>query len=224
MTSLTLVCPACQTPFPADAGLTDPAARRAIQAAFGLCPPELGVPLVRYLGLFSPPRRALRLDKLARLVLELVELLRAGTVTRHRDTRPAPMAAWGRGLEEVLKAHEAGSLTLPLTGHGLLCEIVHRQAGQARAQDEASRKPLHPSHRPVDAGSWAPGLPAPSPDPGAGQPAPTSQPATRDPAARQSGLRQVGALAQALKGRLPAPQPTLNPGATPTNPRDNPHE
>lgn len=218
MASLTLVCPVCQTAFPADAGLADLAARRAVQAAFGLWPAEISAYLVRYLGLFSPPQRALRLDKLARLVDELVGLVQAGTVTRHRDPRPAPLAAWGSGLAEVLKAHEAGSLTLPLTGHGLLCEIVHRAAGQAQQRQAAAERPLHPSHRvlsrPTD--PLSPTLPR-----AGNEPVGNSDRFARSPQARQAGLRQVGALAQALAGRA---TPLPNPGLTAPDTSDNHHE
>lgn len=156
MTALTLVCPVCATPFPVEAGLQDATARQALKAAISLWPPALATPLFGYLALHRPDKQALRWPKLARLLDELVTLVSAGTVTRHRETRPADRDAWGAGLAEVLKLAAAGSLTLPLQGHGLLTEIVHRQAGQRQAQTQRAAAPLHPSHRdwqPAEAGA-----------------------------------------------------------------------
>ncbi|MBP6583565.1 MAG: hypothetical protein KA204_08920 [Chromatiaceae bacterium] len=207
MTSLTLVCPVCQSTFPAAAGLADRAHREGLQAALALWPAELQPQVLGYLGLFKPAQRALSPARLARVLADLVALLQAGTVTRHRETRPAPLAAWGAGLAAVLKLQDGGTLTLPLTSHALLAEIVHRDAGQRQSQDAAAHRPLHPSHRPAS-------RPAADPSP---SPAPTGErgsPPPRDSQARQAGLVQVGTLAQALKGRLPAPPPTLNPGLT----------
>lgn len=234
MTSLTLVCPVCQSTFPAAAGLADRAHREGLHAALALWPAAVQPQVLSYLGLFKPAQRALSPARLSRVIADLVTLLQAGTVTRHRETRPAPLAAWGAGLAEVLKAQDGGTLTLPLANHALLCEIVHRLAGQRQSQDAAANRPLHPSHRPA---------PAPAPDPVPGRaPAPA-----RDAHTRQAGLRQVGALAQALKGRQAVvealaargvelktpnlyqptatdPQPTLNPGLTAPNTSDNDHE
>ncbi len=212
MASITLVCPVCQASYPVEAGLQDVASRQALLAAAHLWPVELQPGLLTYLGLFRPPQRALAWPKLARLLTELVELLRVGTVTRHRDTRPASLAQWAAGVTEILKLRDAGTLTLPLTGHGLLCEIVFRAAGQAQQRQAAADRPLHPSHRVLP------------PSPPAGEGLGERGPSPRDSPTRQTGLHQVGALAQALKGRLAAPQPTLNPGLTAPTTSDHDHE
>jgi hypothetical protein len=226
MTSLTLVCPVCQASYPVEAGLQDVAARQALLAAAHLWPVELQPGLLTYLGLFRPPQRALAWGKVARLLTALVELIRTGTVTRHRESRPASLAQWAAGVDEILKMRDAGTLTLPLTSHGLLAEIVHRQAGQARAQDDASRKPLHPSHRPVGVG-----VPVAAGQVGAGQvgagqvgaglPASAAAPASRAPHSRQAGLTAVGHLTAALRRRT-TPSPT--PGTPPTTTSDPDHE
>ncbi len=236
MTALTLVCPVCAATFPVEAGLHDAAARQALKAALSLWPPALSAPLFGYLALHRPAKQALRLPKLARLLDELVELVSSGTVTRHRETRPADPTAWGAGLAEVLKLAEAGTLTLPLQGHGLLAEIVHRQAGQRQTQTQRATAPLHPSHR-----DWQ--RPAEDPASGDSRPAPAASPvppvppspaaASQDPApvpraSRAAGLAAIGPLAQALLGRrgarddpepgpaTPNPQPpTLNPNPLP---------
>ncbi len=161
------VCPACQATWPAEAGLTDAHARAALKAALALWPAEVQPHLLRYLGLVG-----------------------AGVVTRHRDSRPAPLAAWGAGLGEVLALAEAGRLTLPLTGHGLLAEIVHRQAGQTQAQHAAAHRPLHPSHRPAAVGDPATAPAAAGGGQGLG-----------------GGLAHITAIARTLGGRTPPETP-----------------
>lgn len=258
MASLILVCPACQASYPVEAGLADAQGRHLLKAAVGLWPPELQPSVLAYLGLFTPSQRKLRLATLLRQVEAFVALVSAGTVTRHRETRNAPLAAWGDGLAEVLKLQEAGTLTLPLTGHGLLGEIVHRAAGQRQSQDAAAQRPLHPSHRLVSRppDPLTPALPraggreqdsATLPSPPAGEGLGERGASPRDAQARQTGLHQVGALAQALKGRQTVaaalaargvelktpnlyqatatePQSTLNPGLTAPDTSDNDHE
>lgn len=189
--TLTLICPACQAPFPAEAGLTDATARAALASCLRLWPVPVRGAVLRYLGLHRPREKALRMDKLARLLEELVTLLESGHVTRHRETRPASITAWGDGLAEVLRAAEAGTLDLPLSGHGLLAQIVWDAAGRAQTQAAAAVRPLHPSHRPA-----APVVP----DAGRAPPPAVSSTWTREQ--RAAGLTQAGALLGAIRGRL----------------------
>ncbi len=192
MTALQLVCPACAATFPVEAGLTDLSARQALKAALDQWPAPLAPHLFAYLALFRPPHQALRWPRLARVIADLSTLVASGQVVRHHETRPATLAAWGDGLAEVLQLAGAGTLTLPLRSHGLLAEIVHRQAGQRQQREEQASRPLHPSHRPAPGAATPPADPVPGP---------------RDPAARAVGLAQVGDLARALTGRGPAPSP-----------------
>lgn len=201
---ISLVCPVCSAAFPVEAGLLDPAARNALVAAIGLWPTPVRPHAMRYLALHAPKARKIQMEKLARLLEEFAALVSAGTVTRNRETRPAPLAAWGAGLAEVLKSAEAGTLDLPLNGHGLLAEIVFRSAGRAQAAVARETAPLHPSHRPAplaEAGA-VPALPDSAT--GAGK--------TADWAgAKRRGMQHVGALAAALKAPSTPDQPTQNP-------------
>lgn len=145
---LHLICPACSSSWPAEAGLQDAEARRACAAAMEL-PASLASLVLPYLGLHAPEKKRLAWPKFTRLVTELVAMVNSGEVTRQRETRPAPLSAWADGLAEVMSMRDAGKLILPLDGHGLLCEIVHRRASQTQRQVEAATRPLHPSHRPA---------------------------------------------------------------------------
>jgi hypothetical protein len=202
---INLVCPVCSAAFPVEAGLLDPTARTALVAAISLWPTPVRGHAMRYLALHAPKARKIQMEKLARLLEEFAALVSAGTVTRNRETRPAPLAAWGAGLAEVLKSADAGTLDLPLNGHGLLAEIVFRAAGRAQAAVARETAPLHPSHRPAQLPA-APGLTAPAPA------EPVVESGWAD--AKRRGMQQVGALAEALKARSTPAQPDQNP----TNP------
>lgn len=188
--SLPGLCPACGAAAPIEAFLDAALGRTALSESLKLWPPELAVGALGYFGLFAASGKRVSSAKLARILGEFVELVRSGQVTRNRETRPAPLAAWAGGLEEIQKMNEAGTLQRPLSGHGLLCEIVHRRASVGAAKAQAASRPLHPSHRPAV-------LPSAEPLDPSHQPAPTR--AERS-AARASGVKHVGALLQALKG------------------------
>jgi len=140
-------CPDCGGKRPLPDYLADADTRAALAAALSL-PAPLARLIVSYLDLHSPPGRAVHMPKLRRLLQELTDLISAGSVTRSHETRPAPLAAWQHGLEQLIAQRDAGTLSLPLKGHGYLCEIVHRHAGHHASRQQASTKPLHPSHRP----------------------------------------------------------------------------
>lgn len=190
--TLTVVCPACQAAYPVEAGITDAAARAALATCLRLWPAPLRAQVLRYLGLHRPREKALRMDRLARLLEELVAAVEEGTVTRHREARSAAIEAWGAGLTEVLKAADAGSLDLPLKGHGLLTQIVWERAGRVALKLAAAERPLHPSHRPAALSSATDDAPAPTPE-------------HLDWASKRTGGQALArTLAEALKGRLEA--------------------
>lgn len=207
---ISLICPVCAAAFPVEAGLTDPAARSAVVAAIGLWPAPLRPHALRYLALHAPRQRKLQMDKLVRLLESFVELVSAGTVTRNRETRPAPLVAWGAGLAEVLKSAETGALDLPLNGHGLLAEIVFRSAGRAQAAAVRETAPLHPSHRPAELASVG-AAPATLPDSAMGSGKSADWAGTK-----RRGLQHIGALAAALK----TPSTPGQPDQTQPNPTD----
>ena len=210
---ISLVCPVCSAAFPVESGLADSAARSAVVACISLWPTPLRPHALRYLALHAPRQRKLQMDKLVRVLDSLTTLVSDGTVTRNRETRAAPMTAWGEGLAEVLKAADAGTLDLPLNGHGLLAEIVFRGAGKVQAARARETAPLHPSHRPAELPT-APGhavqAPASLPDTamGAGKSADWTD-------ARRRGMQHIGALTVALKGASTPDQPPVNPSTQP---------
>lgn len=120
--------------------------KKAMLAAVRI-PPSLEGVLIDYLGLFAPPGRAIRADKLQRVITELADLVSSAQVSRNRITHVAPIELWREGIEAVLQARD--TLSLPLDNHNYLSEIVWRLAAKAAGKGEYAKPTVsHPSHRP----------------------------------------------------------------------------
>lgn len=132
-----LTCPACGATHSLEALLTDQQAREAVAAALAL-PAPLNDRLLRYIGLFRPPKRALSWERATRLLTELRELIHAGSIERKGRTWPAPIAYWSLALDAVLE--QRAKLQLPLTGHGYLLEILCGVAFRAEHRDEVEKE------------------------------------------------------------------------------------
>lgn len=135
-----IVCPVCQAEFPLEAAMNDVAARQAVVKAFELT--ELGSLLIRYVTLFKPAKQALSMARLAKLLEELVPMVKAGQITRNGTLYPAPQAYWQQAIESMLMQRD--KLTLPLKSHGYLLEIIsgyaNKASGQAERANEQGRK------------------------------------------------------------------------------------
>ncbi|ARU23635.1 hypothetical protein RSSE_c3252 [Ralstonia solanacearum] len=116
-------CPACGTTLSLDALIAHDAAREALAAIFKLSG-QLGSALIRYLALFRPESRELTMDRVAKLLGELLPDLQAQRISRHGHMHDAPADAWVWAIEQALAARDAGRLTLPLKGHGWLYEVI----------------------------------------------------------------------------------------------------
>ncbi len=125
-------CPSCGATLSLDALIAHDGAREALTVAFKLSG-ALGSALVRYLALFRPESRELTMDRVARLVGDLLPDLQAQRISRNGQVYDAPLEAWVWAIEQALAARDAGRLTLPLKSHGWLYEVISNwrpQAGQ----------------------------------------------------------------------------------------------
>ncbi len=129
-----LTCPSCFARYSLEAALSDDDARRAVAAALKM-PAPLGDLILRYIGLFRAPKRALSWDRAARLIEELLVPMQAGRIERHGRTWAAPLEAWKAAIKQMLMQRDR--LTLPLKSHGYLFEIIAGQANKSEAQTEA---------------------------------------------------------------------------------------
>lgn len=116
-------CPNCGATLSLDALMAHEAAREALALVFGLSG-ALGAALTRYLGLFRPATRELSMDRVAKLLREIVPDIQAQRIERNGSVHPAPPDAWVWAIGQALEARDTGRLKLPLTGHGWLYEVI----------------------------------------------------------------------------------------------------
>jgi len=116
-------CPSCGAVLSLDALVAHDGAREALMTAFKLSGP-LGAALVRYLALFRPATRELSMERVGKLLGEIVADIQAGRISRNGQVFEAPQAAWIWAIEQALIAREHGRLSTPLKGHGWLYEVI----------------------------------------------------------------------------------------------------
>ncbi len=116
-------CPCCGTTLSLDALVAHDGARDALIAAFRMGG-ALGGALVRYLALHRPETRELSMDRVAKLLSELLPDVQAQRITRAGQVFDAPADAWIWAIDQALAARDAGRLKLPLKGHGYLYEVL----------------------------------------------------------------------------------------------------
>ncbi len=115
---MTLVtCPACHAEFTLDVLLPHEAARQAVGH---LVERHLGLGRVGmlYVALFRPEKRRMSIERMCRLVEELVPDIQRGAITRKGRDWPAPLPLWQAAIDQVLANRDKGTLSLPLNGHG----------------------------------------------------------------------------------------------------------
>lgn len=140
------ICPECGMSADLAAFVSQGENNQALAAALEI-PSTLGPRVIRYLGLFRPPSRALAGTKAVRLLTELRDTIASGRIDRKGVSRPAPVGVWATALDQLL---ERPPSKLPLTGHGYLFEIVAGVADKAdaereRAAEERARQGAKPA-------------------------------------------------------------------------------
>lgn len=116
-------CPSCGATLSLDALVAHDGAREALAAVFKLSGP-LGSAVVRYLALFRPETRELTMDRVGRLLGEILPDIQAQRISRDGQVFEAPADAWIWSIEQSLAARDAGRLKTPLKTHGWLYEVI----------------------------------------------------------------------------------------------------
>jgi hypothetical protein len=160
-------CLACNAELSLDVLLEHEEARAAMGRLVQL---TMGSLVLRYVALFRPAKRRLSIDRTVSLLLELLPDMERGAITRKgRDWTVGP-DTWRAGFEQMLAARDKGSLTLPLSSHGYLYEVLVGLADKAEAQaeretEEDRRQRRGASDAPLAAAAAiAPAPAAPRPD------------------------------------------------------------
>lgn len=116
-------CPSCGTTVSLDALIGHDAAREALVEVFKLSG-ALGSIMIKYLALFRPANRDLSMNRVAKLVGEIVPDIQVQRIERNRQVYEAPVDAWIWAMDQAVQARDNGRLTLPLKGHGFLYEVI----------------------------------------------------------------------------------------------------
>ena len=125
-------CPSCGAQMSLDTVIDNDAAATALNLTLGMTP--LGRLLVKYLGLFRPTVTQLTWPRVAKLLGELMPMIQSERVERNGKLYEAPQTVWCSAIEKVLQARDAGTLTLPMTSHGYLLEIIATEAKRTEAR------------------------------------------------------------------------------------------
>lgn len=96
----------------------------------------LGGLVLRYLRLHKPAKQKLRMDKVAKILGELLGDMQRGTIERKGRGWAIDKEGWKMALESVFAAEQKGSLTLPLDGNAYLYEVVMRLSDKAEGEAE----------------------------------------------------------------------------------------
>lgn len=104
----------------------------------------LSVPLahlvVMYVGLFTPAKQGLTLRKKVRIIAQLVPDLQRQTIAHKGRDWLTPHALWEQAIEQMLALRDAGTLAVPLKGHGYLYAVLASLASKKEAQQESRRE------------------------------------------------------------------------------------
>lgn len=134
-----VTCPACHAESSLDVLIGREADARAV-AGFIERHVAMGDLVVRYIGLFRPEKRRLGLGRTVALIEELLPDIERQAITRKGREWPAPQAVWRAAIEQVLANRAKGTVTLPLTSHGYLYEVIVGLADKAEALAERERE------------------------------------------------------------------------------------
>lgn len=131
-------CPCCGASASLDVLIAHEDARDCLRTIFAIAAP-LGKALVRYLTLFRPLQRDLSMARMDTVLTGLLPYIQAGTIPRKgRDWAVSPQD-WCTAIDQMMLARDCAKLTLPLSGHGYLFEVLAGLADkQERVQEQAT--------------------------------------------------------------------------------------
>ncbi|TVO70871.1 hypothetical protein FHP88_15565 [Sedimenticola selenatireducens] len=133
MSKYQAMCPVCGAFGAPEIFLAEAIKREAIAKALRM-PHPLAMQVQVYIGLFRPPKRGHSMDRVERILEELLEPIEAGKLRRNGRDWPAPVEIWKYALDQVISRRN--KLTLPLKDHGYLFEVVAGESDRAEANAE----------------------------------------------------------------------------------------
>ena len=134
---MNIKCPNCGAVHSLDSLINDADASSVLRAVLEM-DVEMGKAAIRYVGLFRPAKSQLSWSRTAKLLNELLPMMKAQTAERDGVSSPAPAEAWMHGFNETVNARDQGRLKLPLKSHGYLLEIVSQWQGSGLPSPQSS--------------------------------------------------------------------------------------
>ena len=134
---MNIKCPNCGAVHSLDSLINDADASAVLRAVLEM-DAEMGKAAIRYVGLFRPAKSQLSWSRTAKLLNELLPMMKAQTAERDGVSSPAPAEAWLHGFNETVNARDQGRLKLPLKSHGYLLEIVSQWQGSGLPSPQPS--------------------------------------------------------------------------------------
>lgn len=134
---MNIKCPNCGAVHSLDSLINDADASSVLRAVLEM-DAEMGKAAIRYIGLFRPAKSQLSWARTAKLLNELLPMIKAQEAARDGVCFPAPTEAWIHGLNETVNARDQGRLKLPLKSHGYLLEIVSQWQGSGLPSPQPS--------------------------------------------------------------------------------------
>lgn len=134
---MNIKCPNCGAVHSLDSLINDADASAVLKAVLEM-DAELGKATIRYIGLFRPAKSQLSWARTAKLLNELMPMIKAQEAVRDGVSSPAPAEAWLHGFNETVNARDQGRLKLPLKSHGYLLEIVSQWQGSGLPSPQPS--------------------------------------------------------------------------------------
>lgn len=135
MSAAEFCCPICAAELTVEQLFAHEETRQAFARLAAVSLP-LGSKLLAYVGLFAPARNRMSIARKVKLLLELLPMIESGSVERRGRPWAASRDAWHAAIDLVLAQRDARKLTLPLTSHGYLLEVLAGLADKAEAQQE----------------------------------------------------------------------------------------
>lgn len=131
-------CPNCGAVHSLDSLINDAEASAVLRTVLEM-DAELGKAAIRYIGLFRPAKSQLSWARTAKLLSELLPMIKAQEAARDGVCFPAPTEAWIHGFNETVNARDQGRLKTPLKSHGYLYEILAGWVGQPSAGNQTNQ-------------------------------------------------------------------------------------
>lgn len=133
-------CPNCGAANSLDSLVSDAEAAEVLKMLLEL-DADIGKAAIRYIGLFRPAKSQLSWARTAKLLNELLPMIKAQEAARDGVCFPAPAEAWIHGFNETVNARDQGRLKTPLKSHGYLYEILAGWVGQPSAGNQTVNQP-----------------------------------------------------------------------------------